>query len=128
MTLAVGDDKAKDLAAKLLSKIAQYLPHERGQAGKAFMLSEFIDQVYQRGDALHPEEATVRARTVLQTIEEAVTEGGIRRSRLTTAAGVRPATRRGGASRIGSARSRRVIGRAKLSVSLPKARSLLFRL
>ncbi len=96
----LGDDKAKVLAAKLLSEIAQYLPHERGQAGKAFMLSEFIDQVYQRGDALHPEEATVRARTVLQTIEEAVTEGGIRRSRLTTAAGVRPATRRGGASGV----------------------------
>ncbi len=41
------------------------------------MLSDFIDKVYQRGDALHPEEATVRAQAVLQTVEEAaVTEGG----------------------------------------------------
>ena len=39
------------------------------------MLSDFIDDVYQRGDALHPEEATVRAQAVLQTVEEAVTEG-----------------------------------------------------
>ena len=71
----LGDDKAKELAAKLPSEIAQYLPHERGQVGKAFMLSDFIDDVYQRGDALHPEEATVRAQAVLQTVEEAVTEG-----------------------------------------------------
>src|ERR671916_3063792 len=71
----LGDDKAKELAAKLPSEIAQYLPHERGQAGKAFTLSEFIDHVYQRGDALHPEEATVRAQAVLQTVEQAVTEG-----------------------------------------------------
>ena len=71
----LGDDKSRDLATKLPSEIAQYLPHERGQVGKAFVLSDFIDDVYQRGDALHPEEATVRAQAVLQTVEEAVTEG-----------------------------------------------------
>ncbi len=71
----MGDDRAKGLAAQLPPEIAQYLPHERGEAGKAFALSEFVDHVYQRGDALHPEEATVRAQAVLQTVEEAVTEG-----------------------------------------------------
>lgn len=71
----MGDDRAKELAAQLPTEIAQYLPHERGEAGKAFALSDFIDHVYQRGDALHPEEATVRAQAVLQTVEEAVTEG-----------------------------------------------------
>jgi uncharacterized protein (DUF2267 family) len=70
----LGDDRTKDLAAKLPSEIAQYLPQERGEAGKAFALSEFVDNVYHRGDALHPEEATVRAQAVLQTVEEAVTE------------------------------------------------------
>ena len=67
---------AKDLAAQLPPGIGQYLPHERGEAGKAFALSEFVDQVYHRGDALHPEEATVRAQAVLQTVEEAVTASG----------------------------------------------------
>jgi hypothetical protein len=38
-------------------------------------LSEFVDKVYHRGDALHPEKATVRAQAVLQTVEEAVSEG-----------------------------------------------------
>lgn len=70
----MGDDRAKELAAQLPTEIAQYLPHERGEAGKAFALSDFIDHVYQRGDALHPGEATVRAQAVLQTVEEAVTE------------------------------------------------------
>ena len=72
----MGSDRAEDLAAQLPSGIGQYLSHERGEAGNAFALSEFIDQVYQRGDALHPEEATVRAQAVLQTVEEAVTAGG----------------------------------------------------
>ena len=71
----MGDDRAKDLAAQLPTEIGQYLPHERGEAGKAFALSDFIDHVYQLGDALHPEEATVRAQAVLQTVEEAVTAG-----------------------------------------------------
>jgi uncharacterized protein (DUF2267 family) len=71
----LGDDRVKDLAAKLPSEIAQYLPQERGEVGKAFALSEFVDNVYHRGDALHPEEATVRAQAVLRTVEEAVTEG-----------------------------------------------------
>lgn len=70
----MGDDRVKDLAPQLPPEITQYLPHEWGEAGKAFALSEFIDHVYQRGDALHPEEATVRAQAVLQTVEEAVTE------------------------------------------------------
>lgn len=65
-----------DLAAQLPSGIAQYLSHQQGEAGKAFALSEFVEQVYQRGDALHPEEATVRAQAVLQTVEEVVTAGG----------------------------------------------------
>ena len=38
-------------------------------------MSEFVDKVYHRGDALHPEEATVRAQAVLHTVEEAVSEG-----------------------------------------------------
>ena len=71
----MGDDSAKDLAAQLPPEIAQYLPHERGEAGKTFTLSDFIDHVYHRGDALHPEEAAVRAQAVMQTVEEAVTEG-----------------------------------------------------
>ena len=71
----MGSDRAKDLAAQLPSEIGQYLSHQQGEAGKAFALSEFVEQVYQRGDALHPEEATVRAQAVLQTVEEAVTEG-----------------------------------------------------
>ncbi len=71
----MGDDGAEDLAARLPPEIAQYLPHERGEAGKAFALSEFVDEVYHRGDALHPEEATVRAQAVLQTVEEAVSAG-----------------------------------------------------
>ena len=71
----MGDDRAKGLAAQLPPEIAQYLPHELGEAGKAFALSEFVDHVYQRGDALHPEEATVRAQAVLRTVEEAVTAG-----------------------------------------------------
>ena len=71
----MGSDRAEELAAKLPPGIGQYLSHERGEAGKAFALSEFVEQVYQRGDALHPEEATVRAQAVLQTVEEAVTEG-----------------------------------------------------
>ena len=72
----MGSDRAKDLAAQLPSEIAQYLSHQQGEAGKAFALSEFVEQVYQRGDALHPEEATVRAQAVLQTVEEVVTAGG----------------------------------------------------
>ena len=72
----MGSDRAEELAAKLPPGIGQYLSHERGEAGKAFVLSEFVEQVYQRGDALHPEEATVRAQAVLQTVEEAVTAGG----------------------------------------------------
>jgi uncharacterized protein (DUF2267 family) len=71
----LGSDRAKDLAAQLPPEIAQYLPHERGEAGKALVLSEFIDHVYHHGDALDPEEATVRAQAVLQTVEEAITEG-----------------------------------------------------
>jgi uncharacterized protein (DUF2267 family) len=71
----LGSDRAKDLAAQLPSGIGQYLSHERGEDGKALVLSEFVEQVYQRGDALHPEEATVRAQAVLQTVEEAVTAG-----------------------------------------------------
>jgi len=72
----LGRDRAEVLAAQLPSEIAQYLSHERGEAGgKAFALSEFVEQVYQRGEALHPEEATVRAQAVLQTVEEAVTAG-----------------------------------------------------
>lgn len=71
----MGDDRAKDLAAQLPSEIAQYLSHERSEAGKAFALSEFVDNVYHRGDALHPDVATVRAQAVLRTVEEAVTEG-----------------------------------------------------
>ena len=38
-------------------------------------MSEFVDKVYHRGDALPPKEATVRAQAVLQTVEEAVSEG-----------------------------------------------------
>lgn len=71
----MGRDRAGELAAQLPSEIAQYLSHERGEAGKGFALSEFVEQVYQRGEALHPEEATVRAQAVLQTVEEAVTAG-----------------------------------------------------
>ena len=72
----LGGGRAGDLAAQLPPEIAHYLSHEQGGAGKAFALSEFVDEVYQRGDALHPEEATVRAQAVLQTVEEAVSEGG----------------------------------------------------
>ena len=72
----LGDDGAKELTAQLPPEIAQYLPHERGEAGKAYALSEFVDNVYQRGDALDPEEATVRAQAVLRTVEEAVTASG----------------------------------------------------
>ncbi len=68
----LGGDRAKDLAAQLPPEIAQYLSHEQGEVGKAFALGEFVDNVYQRGDALHPEEATVRAQAVLRTVEEAV--------------------------------------------------------
>jgi uncharacterized protein (DUF2267 family) len=75
LTEHLGSDRAKDLAAQLPSGIGQYLSHERGEDGKALVLSEFVEQVYQRGDALHPEEATVRAQAVLQTLEEAVTAG-----------------------------------------------------
>lgn len=71
----MGDDRAKDLAARLPPEIAQYLSHEQGGTGKDFALSEFVDHVYQRGDALHPEEATVRAQAVLRAVEEAITEG-----------------------------------------------------
>ena len=67
----MGSDRAKELAAQLPPEIAQYLPHERGEAGKAFALSEFVDHVYQRGEALHPEEAAVRVQAVMQTVEEA---------------------------------------------------------
>jgi len=74
----LGDNRAKDLAAQLLPEIAQYLSHEQGEVGNAFALSEFVDHVYQRGDTLHPEEATVRAHAVLQTVEEAATEGEAR--------------------------------------------------
>ena len=38
-------------------------------------MSEFVDKVYHRGDALPLKEATVRAQAVLQTVEEAVSEG-----------------------------------------------------
>ena len=72
----MGRDRAEELAAQLPSQIGQYLAHERGEAGQGFALSEFVEQVYQRGEALHPEEATVRAQAVLQTVEEAVTAGG----------------------------------------------------
>ncbi len=72
----MGSDRVKDLAAQLPSGIGQYLSHQQGEAGKAFALSEFVEQVYHRGDALHPEEATVRAQAVLQTLEEVVTAGG----------------------------------------------------
>ncbi|MCA1730388.1 MAG: DUF2267 domain-containing protein [Actinobacteria bacterium] len=74
----LGGDRATNLAAELPPEIAQYLSHEQGEAGKAFALSDFVDNVYHRGDALHPEEATVRAQAVLQTVEEAVTEGEAR--------------------------------------------------
>ena len=69
----LGSDKARELGARLPSGIGGYLPHGQGEAGKAFALDEFVDRVYELGDALHPEETAVRARAVLQALDQAAT-------------------------------------------------------
>ena len=72
----LGDGKAKELADRLPYGVAQYLRQEKQAGpGEALALDEFVERVGERTDARDPEQAAVRARAVLQAVEQVATVG-----------------------------------------------------